>query len=74
MATHIFFGNATNFMRNSLQKTFGLKIPRFRACQRSREGVVQRIRRPKVDCGLSILFSALESKVGDSKVKCHLDQ
>ena len=42
-----------------------------RARQRSREGVVRRIRRPKFDFGQSILFSvlysleALESRVGD---------
>ena len=41
---------------------------------------MRRIRRPNVDLGQSILFSALyslqalEPKVGDSKLQCHLDQ
>ena len=41
---------------------------------------MRRIRRPKLDFGQSILFSALyslealESRVGDQKLQCHLDQ
>ena len=41
---------------------------------------MRRIRRPKLDFGQSILISglysleALESRVGDSKLQCHLHQ
>ena len=53
----------------------------IRACQMRTAGVVRRIRRPKVDRGQSISFSAvyyslqaLEPRAGDSILQCHFDQ
>ena len=52
----------------------------FRSRQRSREGVVRRIRSTKPDFGQSIFFSALyslqtlESGVGDQNLQFHLDR
>ena len=57
-----------------------MALQKWRACQMSREGVVQRIRRPRSDfelsTSLSALYSlqALESRVGDQKLQCHLGQ
>ena len=55
--------------------------PSFRARQRSREGALRRIRRPKSDFGQSVFFfsaiyslQAVESGVGNSKLQFHCDQ